>query len=127
MNYILFAGGWWAKLDGLCFILAVFCAYCIARHFADINHKSSGFQLSACVGMAIGILLMLDDYQLHPRPPQLQRVPIGFVGACLGYYLCWIQVIQKMKKDEQKTIDNKNYKNNENIDIISNQVKGSQQ
>jgi len=124
MNYILFAGGWWAKLDGLCFILAVFCAYCIARHFADINHKSSGFQLSVCVGVAIGILLMLDDsYQLQPRPPQLQRIPIGFVGACLGYFFCWIQVAQKMKKDEQKTLDNKN---NENNDKITRQAEGSQ-
>ena len=125
MSFILFAGGFYAPLDGLCFLLATYCGYFIARHFHSINHKSSGLRISVCVGVAIGILLNLHDPNLNPRffryyNPENQRIIIGFVGACLGYFFCHVQARQRMKTDKQTTI------NNENIDQIERQAEGSQ-
>lgn len=106
MNAILFAGGMYAKTNGIYFVLAVTCGYLIARHYYNIDHReSSGFLVSVLVGTAMGILLDLDNfvYSYHLYVPLYPRILIGFVGACLGYGLFQTQVRLNKKATEQHT------------------------
>jgi len=106
INHILFAGGFHAPLNGLCFALATICGYCIARHYHKINHKSRGFLVSVLVGITIGILLVLQDPRYRDFnyiSSHHERIPIGLVGACLGYFLYQIQTRYKPQVSRKKS------------------------
>ncbi|MCL2349484.1 MAG: hypothetical protein FWC50_14635 [Planctomycetaceae bacterium] len=101
MDYLLFAMSPYAPLDGLCFVLTAFCGYCIARHYR-VHHNTSSLRLSIFVGVAIGILLILDDGYVHRIKPQYGRLLIGAIGSSLGYCLSQVQARQKNESIRSK-------------------------